>query len=134
MKINTKIRYGLRMMVVLGEEDDKINTEVLGEKMLVSPKYLRKLAGPLERAGLIKSIQGKFGGYKLAKKPEEINISMVFDAYEESLNISGCTKNMGCLLGETCITAGLWEHFEKLIKDQFFKISIKNIIDNEYSI
>lgn len=121
------------MIVLLGEEKELVNTEVLGKKMLVSPKYLRKLAGPLEKAGLIESVQGKFGGYKLAKDPEKIFISSVFDAFGESLNISGCTKHSGCLLSDTCITSGLWEHFEKIIKEQFFKISIRNIIDNDYS-
>ncbi len=58
MKINSKIRYGLRMMVILAEAGGLINTSELGKKMLVSPKYLRKLAGPLEKHQLIKSVQG----------------------------------------------------------------------------
>jgi len=62
MKINTKIRYGLRMLVILAERGTLINTCELGETMLVSPKYLRKLAGPLEKHNLIRSIQGIYGG------------------------------------------------------------------------
>ena len=133
MKINTKIRYGLRMMVVLGEHKSLLNTEILGQKMLVSPKYLRKLAGPLEKAGLLESIQGKLGGYKLRKEPEDISIANVFKAYNEELNISGCTKESGCLLGKTCITSGLWDHFENIINRQFFNITIKNIIENNFN-
>lgn len=132
MKINTKIRYGLRMLVLLAEKGEVINTEILGKKMLVSPKYLRKLAGSLEKSGLIISIQGKYGGYRLNKKPEEIFISSIFESYGESLEISGCTRESGCLLSDECITADVWSHFEELIKKEFFRISIDNIQKHDY--
>lgn len=132
MKINTKIRYGLRMLVLLAEKGEVINTEILGKKMLVSPKYLRKLAGSMEKFGLITSIQGKYGGYKLNKKPEEIFISSIFKSFGESLKISGCKRESGCLLSDECITADVWSHFEDLIKKEFFKISIKNILKHDY--
>ncbi|MEN8152394.1 MAG: Rrf2 family transcriptional regulator [Acidobacteriota bacterium] len=132
MKINTKIRYGLRMLVLLAEKGEVVNTEILGKKMLVSPKYLRKLAGPMERSGLITSIQGKYGGYKLNKKPEEIFISSIFESYDESLKISGCSRESGCPLGDECVTADVWSHFEDLVKKEFFKISIKNILKHDF--
>ena len=58
------------MLVILAQNEEVVNTEILGEKMVVSPKYLRKLAGPIEKAGLIHSIQGKYGGYKLNRDPD----------------------------------------------------------------
>ncbi len=100
--------------------------------MVVSPKYLRKLAGPLERSGLIESVQGKYGGYKLNKKPEKIFISDIFNAYEESQKISGCTRDSGCILATDCITSNLWDYFEKLISKKFFTISLRNILDGDY--
>jgi len=133
MKINTKIRYGLRMLVFLAQDKDVVNTEILGERMAVSPKYLRKLAGPMEKAALIVSVQGKYGGYKLNKKPSEITISDIFNAYNESLHISGCTKESGCLLSEDCITSNLWEHFENIISTKFFTISLDRILNNNLS-
>ena len=133
MKINTKIRYGLRMMILLAQNTDVVNTEILGEKMIVSPKYLRKLAGPLEKAQLIVSVQGKYGGYKLNRKPEKIFISDVFNAYNESLQISGCTRNSGCILSEDCITSNLWAPFEQLIAKDFFSISLDKIISNNFT-
>ncbi len=133
MKINTKIRYGLRMLVFLAQNNDVVNTEILGKKMAVSPKYLRKLAGPMEKAELIVSIQGKFGGYKLKKKPSEILISDIFNAYNESLHISGCSKESGCPLSDECITSNLWEHFENIVSNKFFNISLDRIINNNFS-
>lgn len=132
MKINTKIRYGLRMLVILAQSDDVVNTEILGEKMVVSPKYLRKLAGPLEKAGLILSVQGKYGGYKLNKNANGISVSDIFKAHDESLHISGCTKDSGCVLSGDCITSNLWLHFEELISREFFNVTLDNIITNKF--
>ena len=84
MKINTKLRYGLRMLLTLAENPDRVrSTADLGEAMKVSPKYLRKLAGPLEKAGLIGSVQGIYGGYRLQRPPHEISILMLFAAFDE---------------------------------------------------
>jgi len=132
MKINTKIRYGLRMLVLLGESRKVVNTAELGEKMQVSPKYLRKLAGPMEKFGLIKSVQGIYGGYSLNKEPEEISLAMIFDAFKENINITGCASSEGCPLNEDCLTKPVWSHLEQMISKEFHNISIKLILDNNY--
>jgi len=130
MKINTKIRYGLRMLVILAERKELVNTAALGEMMKVSPKYLRKLAGPLERSHLIRSVQGIYGGYLLAKDPKDINLEMIFEAFNENINITGCTSNSGCPLNEECLTRPVWEHLEKLISREFKKITVKKIAED----
>ena len=100
--------------------------------MLVSPKYLRKLAGPLERSDLIKSVQGIYGGYALNKKPDEITLATIFDAFEENINITGCTSKDGCPLNEDCLTRPVWSHLEKLISSEFRNISIQLILNQKY--
>lgn len=132
MKINTKIRYGLRMLVYLAESKKVVNTAELGEKMKVSPKYLRKLAGPLERYHLIKSVQGIYGGYTLDKKAEEITLASIFDAFEENINITGCSSQDGCPLNEECLTRPVWEHLENMVSNAFYKITIASILNNKF--
>lgn len=132
MKINTKIRYGLRMLLSLAEANEVVNTAVLGEKMQVSPKYLRKLAGPLEKYGLIKSVQGIYGGYALNKKNGEISISSIFDAFDEKINLSGCTGDENCPLNENCLARPLWEHLENMIQDEFYRITLAEILENKF--
>jgi len=100
--------------------------------MVVSPKYLRKLAGPIEKAGLILSVQGKYGGYKLNKNADRISVADIFTAYDESHHISGCTKDSGCILSENCITSNLWLHFEELISREFFNVTLDKIIANKF--
>ncbi len=132
MKINTKIRYGLRMLVMLAEAKEVVNTAELGKQMMVSPKYLRKLAGPLEKSTLIKSVQGIYGGYALNKKAEEITLALIFNAFDESINITGCTSSEGCPLNEECLTQPVWRHLESLISKEFHKITIGSILTNKF--
>ena len=129
MKINTKIRYGLRMLIVLAETNEVVNTADMGKKMKVSPKYLRKLAGPLERYQLIRSVQGIYGGYTLNKDPKEITLAMIFEAFDESINITGCTSKEGCPLNEECLSRPVWQHLENLISNEFHSITIHKIVD-----
>lgn len=132
MKINTKIRYGLRMLVLLAEARRVVNTAELGKNMKVSPKYLRKLAGPLERHQLIKSVQGIYGGYTLNMEPIDITLATIFDAFDENINITGCTSNDGCPLNEDCLTRPVWNHLEKMISKEFHNITIRMILDNQF--
>jgi len=108
-----------------------VNTAELGEKMMVSPKYLRKLAGPLERYHLIRSVQGIYGGYTLGKDPGEITLAMIFEAFAENINITGCTSKEGCPLNEECLTRPVWEHLENLISREFHNITIEKIVENK---
>lgn len=120
------------MLLTLAQTEGVINTADLGKKMLVSPKYLRKLAGPLEKHQLIKSVQGIYGGYTLSKKPEELTITSIFEAFNEKINVAECFGDQDCLLRKDCLARPLWEHLEKVIKDEFYRITLKEILDNNF--
>ena len=118
------------MLIVLAEAKEVVNTADMGKKMKVSPKYLRKLAGPLERYQLIRSVQGIYGGYTLNRDPREITLAMIFEAFAESINITGCTSKEGCPLNEECLSRPVWEHLENLITNEFHKITIHKIVED----
>jgi len=122
------------MLLVLAEKKEVVNTAELGKKMLVSPKYLRKLAGPLERNQLIRSVQGIYGGYILNKKTEEITIASIFEAFDESIRLSGCTGDESCPLNEACLARPVWTHLQNLIQKEFFRITLKEILENKFSV
>lgn len=119
------------MLVALAEKGEVINTADLGDKMRVSPKYLRKLAGPLEKYGLIKSVQGIYGGYLLNRKPEAISLVDIFEAFGEKVDITGCSANESCPIDEECLTRPLWAHLKKIVEDEFHKITVKKIVERE---
>lgn len=131
MKINTKIRYGLRMLIAIAQGGQLVNTTELGKIMRVSPKYLRKLAGPLEKAGLIKSVQGIYGGYQLARETEEITLGSLMDAFNERVSLSDCLLGKNCELKDTCLARQVWEMLDKTLQKQFLPISLRDILQNK---
>ncbi len=120
------------MLLSLAEVNGVLNTAELGKQMRVSPKYLRKLAGPLEKHKLIRSVQGIYGGYALNKKIGEISISSIFKAFDEKINLTGCTGDENCPLNEKCLARPLWEHLENMIKDEFYQITLAEILENKF--
>jgi Rrf2 family protein len=128
MKINTKIRYGLRMVAMIAARGEVINTTELGKAMQVSSKYLRKLAGPLEKAGILKSEQGVYGGYLLNKPPPEIPLKMIWDAFNEKLTLVDCVSSKICPMNEECLTRPIWERLDRVIEREFMNITIAEIL------
>jgi Rrf2 family iron-sulfur cluster assembly transcriptional regulator len=121
------------MLVMLAQSDKILNTADLGTGMNVSPKYLRKLAGPLEKANLIKSIQGIHGGYQINKHPREITLKMIFNAFDEDTSLSSCVKIVKCSLFEDCLVRPLWDHLENVLEAEFFKLSINDILEGTFT-
>ena len=133
MRVNTKIRYGLRMLVQLARTQDVVNTAELGKQMEVSPKYLRKLAGPLEKSGLIRSVQGIHGGYILNQRASEISIQNIFTAFDENIELSSCMKMVDCSLFEDCSVRPVWEYLQGMIEREFLNITVDQILNGSFS-
>ncbi len=131
MKVNTKIRYGLRMLIAIAQNGKLVNTSELVRGLRVSPKYLRKLAGPLEKAGLIQSVQGIYGGYRLARPAEEITLRSLMNAFDEQVSLTDCLLGKKCELHETCLARQVWEMLETTLDRHFLPISLADILKNK---
>ena len=112
MKISTKGRYALRVMIDLAEHDN-------GE-------YIT-LMDIAERQGISEG-----GGYKLSRRPEEYTVLSVLQCTEGSLAPVACleSKPNKCPKLEECKTITMWENFEKTINDYFNKITIADLINS----
>ncbi|MFD2612621.1 cysteine metabolism transcriptional regulator CymR [Paenibacillus gansuensis] len=84
MKISTKGRYGLTIMMELARNfgDGPISLKSIAEKNQLSEHYLEQLVAPLRNAGMVKSIRGAYGGYILSKSPEEITAGQIIRILE----------------------------------------------------
>ena len=120
MKISTKGRYALRLMIDLALNDTGEN---------VSIKAM------LNRAGYVKSERGSNGGYKLTKKPEEYTVGMILRLTEGSLAITTCTEDEQnqCERYGSCPTVHLWEKLNKAISDVVDNITIADLAEEERS-
>ncbi|BAU27046.1 BadM/Rrf2 family transcriptional regulator [Aneurinibacillus soli] len=84
MKISTKGRYGLTIMMELARRygEGQMSLKSIAQKHDLSEHYLEQLVAPLRNAGLVKSIRGAYGGYILARTPEEITAGDVIRVLE----------------------------------------------------
>ncbi|CAJ1003350.1 MULTISPECIES: cysteine metabolism transcriptional regulator CymR [Bacillales] len=84
MKISTKGRYGLTIMMELANRfgEGPISLRSIAQRHDLSEHYLEQLIAPLRNAGLVKSIRGAYGGYVLAKKPDEISAGDIIRVLE----------------------------------------------------
>lgn len=132
MKIPTMLRYGVRMVVTLARKERVVNTAELAGEMMVSPLYLRQLALPLERRGIIKGFRGAKGGYILTVNPAKINLMEIVQAYDEDFSLLDCIKSpTSCLQSANCVSRYLWKGLSDLLKDTLQKMTLKELMDQE---
>jgi Rrf2 family protein len=84
MKISTRGRYGIRLLIDLAEhpDEDHVALANVAERQGISVRYLEQVVIILRRAGFIRSVKGASGGYALARSPEDINIGDVLRVLE----------------------------------------------------
>ncbi len=136
MKVSTKGRYALRLMVDLGVHGDGSNYVSLKDiaaRQNISIKYLEQIVTPLHRAGLVRSVRGAQGGYKLSRDPERYTAGEILCAIEGSFAPIACleTEVNECERYEHCPTVGFWEGMYKVIQDYVDSVSLKQLIDEQ---
>lgn len=135
MKVSTKGRYALRLMVDLGinSADDKyVSLKDISARQNISIKYLEQIVTPLHRAGLVRSIRGAQGGYRLSRKPEKYTAGEILRAIEGSFAPIACleTEVNECERYKECATVGFWEGMYKVISDYVDSVTLKQLIDD----
>lgn len=137
MKISTKGRYALRMLIDIAARDDGgfISLKDISERQNISKKYLEQIVPLLTRKGLLRTNRGNKGGYSLAKSPDEVTVGDVLRATEGSLAPVSCLElevNDCPRVGE-CSTLYVWEGFYKTITEYFDSITLSDIIKHSGS-
>ncbi len=120
MKLSTRSRYGLRMMLELTKRynEGPVSVKDISGVQNISIKYLQQLAIILEKGGLIRSFRGAYGGYQLTKEPKEIKIKDVVLLLEGNLHIVPCLLDEDyCDRERDCATRNIWKKInEEIIK------------------
>jgi Rrf2 family protein len=112
MKISTKGRYGLRAMLDLathGADGTPVYLSDIAKRQGLSEKYLEHIFSSLHKAGLVKALRGRKGGYLLTKQPDEININEIITVLEGPCSLVDCvTDANSCPKTDTCVTREVW--------------------------
>lgn len=134
MLVSTKGRYALRIMIDLAENYNGsfIPMKDVVERQGISLKYSTKILPVLTQAGLIESVHGKGGGYRLARQPGEYRVSEILKLTEGGIEPIACPELCGakCDKSEGCRTLEMWKGANKLIHDYFDGVTIADLMGN----
>lgn len=132
MKISTKGRYALKVMIELAkseEEDQFISVRDLAKRQGISIKYLEQIISLLNKAGYLSVLRGASGGYKLLKKPEEYYIGDILKATEGELSPTYCLTAQGkCSSKSTCETYAFWEGLDEVVNEYVNSKTLADLI------
>ena len=112
MKVNTKVRYGLRVMVELALDEKKVGIfqKDIAKKQDISFKYLDQIIAGLKSSGLISTVSGKKSGYRLTRNPDVITVLDVYNAFNPEFAVVDCLiDDENCKKYNKCATRGFWE-------------------------
>ena len=133
MKLTSKGRYAVMAMADLAKNNlqKPINLTEISLRQGISISFLEQIFIKLKKNELVLSSRGPDGGYVLSRSPEDIKLSSIIKAVDETVKTVGCKKNSkkGCN-GKSikCITHNLWDDLEDHINKFFEKNTLKDIV------
>ena len=135
MRLSTKGRYAVMAMTDLAAHgaDRAVSLAEIATRQQISLPYLEQLFARLRRGGLVRSVRGPGGGYRLSKDATETRIAEIVLAVDEPIRATRCaggeTPGKGCMAtGEQCLTHGLWEALGETIEDYLASVSLDDVI------
>lgn len=135
MKISTKGRYALRMMIDLAEHngDGYTSLKDIAERQGISKKYLEQIVTLLNKSNFLQVNRGFQGGYRLAYPPEKYTVGDILRITEGSLAPVACldTDPAECPRSSSCVTLPLWRGLERVINEYLDGITLRDILDSE---
>ena len=132
MKISTKGRYGLRILIDLATHDTQKPRLVrdIAESQQISEKYISRLIIDLRRARLVRSVRGVKGGFFLARSPKEITLLDILETMEGTLSIVDCVMAPEkCTHNADCTARGIWQKLNDGIRELMRTITFEQILE-----
>ena len=131
MKISTKGRYALRLMLDLAVNytGEYISIKSIAARQEISEKYLEQIITHLNRAGYVKSVRGAQGGYMLSRDPSEYTVGMILRLLEGSLAPVSCLdEEENCERISNCVTMEIWEKIQQAVEDVVDNITLADLV------
>ena len=141
MDLNTKGRYAVMAMADLAKfgvaqaglgqaEMISVPLSAIAERQGLSLAYLEQLFAMLRRAGLVESLRGRTGGYRLARDAGEISIAAIMRAVEEPVKMTRCdVGEPGCVGHARCLTHDLWNVLGEQITAFLGAVTLRDVLD-----
>ena len=131
MKISTKGRYALRLMLDLAihQTGEPISLKAVAARQDISDKYLEQIVTQLSRAGMVRSIRGAGGGYMLSRPPEEYTVGDVLRLMEGELAPVPCAADdCACARSECCVTMEVWQQIYQAVNQVVDNLTLADLL------
>lgn len=130
MKLTSKGRYAVTAMldVAIHAASGPVPLADISDRQGISLSYLEQLFAKLRKQGLVTSVRGPGGGYRLGKCSAQIAVADVIAAVNESVDATKCSGHGGCQGGEVCLTHNLWAQLSQRIEDFLQGISLAELM------
>jgi len=131
MKLTSKGRYAVTAMldVAIHAVTGPVSLADISERQGISLSYLEQLFSRLRKHGLVNSIRGPGGGYRLGRCSAQIAVADVISAVDESINATKCSGQGNCQGGHQCLTHSLWEDLSVRIEEFLQNISLSELVE-----
>ncbi len=131
MRLTTKGRYAVTAMLdlALNQSEGPTSLADISTRQNISLSYLEQLFAKLRKAGLVNSVRGPGGGYRLADETDCINVASIISAVDENIDVTNCQGRGDCNGGTQCITHNLWVDLSLQIHSFLEGISLQWLID-----
>ncbi|MBQ8974447.1 MAG: RrF2 family transcriptional regulator [Oscillospiraceae bacterium] len=135
MKISTKGRYALRVMVDLAEHqtDGYIPLKEIANRQEISEKYLESILKSLVQAGILSGLRGKGGGYRMTKGPDMYTVGEIIRLTEGSLAPVACLEESApsCSRMSNCRTLSMWQELDRLVNNYLDSVTIADLMNKD---
>ncbi|MEZ0237198.1 MAG: Fe-S cluster assembly transcriptional regulator IscR [Methylophilaceae bacterium] len=135
MRLTTKGRFAVTAMLdlALNEVDRPVTLAGISERQEISLSYLEQLFSRLRRNGLVKSVRGPGGGYRIAKPLDSISVSDIITAVDEQIDATQCGGNENCHDEHRCMTHDLWASLNVKILEYLSGVSLAELVASQKS-
>lgn len=135
MRVSTKGRYALRLLIDLAKNQGKydfISLKDIAERQNISKKYLKQIVSSLNRANILMTVRGAQGGYRLTREPEDYSIGEILRAAEGTIIPVPCVADHKCCdKSEKCETRPFFQGLSNTINDYCDNINLQMLLDHD---
>ena len=133
MRLTTKGRFAVTAMLdlALSEVDRPVTLAGISERQEISLSYLEQLFSRLRRNGLVKSVRGPGGGYRIAKAHDDITVSDIIKAVDEQIDATQCGGSEDCHSDRRCMTHELWASLNVKILEYLNGVTLAELVASQ---
>lgn len=133
MKISTKGRYALRMLLDMAQHQEygAVALKDIAQRQNISKKYLEQIALVLGQAGILLGSRGHQGGYRMVGKPADYTVCQILETMEGSLHPVACLDQApnSCERCNGCETLFIWEGLDTLIRQYLSSMTLQDVLN-----